>query len=197
MVFSFLSSKKRVQSKSNKRVSHRQRNRTSKRRVNRRSQRGGFQADLASAYPAGTPGKKEAFEEMEGGEDMEGGMDMDMDSFKGHKDAEPMTEGPDARQLKGGMGKGAPASKGGMGKGAPASKGGMGKGAPASKGGMGKGAPASKGGVRRKNRSGRKSYATVPVLTAAALSAAHFYGPGSKSRKNRRKSSKSRTQRRK
>ena len=186
MVFSFLSSKKRVQSKSSKRVSHRQRNRTSKRRVNRRSQRGGFQADFASAYPAGAQGKKEAFEEMEGGEDMEGGMDMDTESFKGHKEAEPMTKGPDARVLKGGMGKGAPASKGGMGKGAPASK-----------GGMGKGAAASKGGVRRKNRSGRKSYATVPVLTAAALSAAHFYGPGSKSRKNRRKSSKNRTQRRK
>ena len=53
MVFSFLSSKKRVQGKSHKRARRSHRNRTSKRRVNRRSQRGGFQADLASAYSGG------------------------------------------------------------------------------------------------------------------------------------------------
>ena len=187
MAFSFLSSKKRVQSKSSKRVSRRQRNKTSKHRASRRSQRGGFQSDLASAYPAG---QKEAFE---GGDDEE----MPEEPFKVQageafqnplaNEKPPMTTG----------GKGPAPSKGGMGKGPSASKGGMGKGPAPSKGGMGKGPAPSKGGARRRNRSGRKSYATVPVLTAAALTAAHFYGPGAKSRKNRRKSSKSRTQRRK
>ena len=172
MVFSFLSSKKRVQSKSSKRVSRRQRNKTSKRRSSRRSQRGGFQSDLASAYPAGAGGgQKEAFE---GGDDEE----MPMEPFKGPVQAGEAFQNPNP------LANEKPPMAGG-------------KGPAPSKGGMGKGPSASKGGARRRSRSGRKSYATVPVLTAAALTAAHFYGPGAKSRKNRRKSRKNRSQRRK
>jgi hypothetical protein len=176
MVFSFLSSKKRVQSKSSKRVSRKQRNKTSKRRVSRRSQRGGFQADLASAYPAGGP--KEAFE----GDELEGGEEAFEGNFGGQDKETFVANAP---------------QKGGMGKGPPLSKGGHGKGPAPSKGGMGKGPAPSKGGAHKRSRSGRKSYATVPVLTAAALTAAHFYGPGAKSRKNHRKSRKNRSQRRK
>ena len=180
MVFSFLSSKKRVQSKSSKRVSRRQRNKTSKRRSSRRSQRGGFQSDLASAYPAGAGGQKEAFE----GEDDE---EMPVEPFKRPVQAGEAFQNPNP------LANEKPPMAGG--KGPAPSKGGMGKGPSASKGGMGH--SASKGGARRRSRSGRKSYATVPVLTAAALTAAHFYGPGAKSRKNRRKSRKNRSQRRK
>ena len=58
----------------------------------------------------------------------------------------------------------------------------------------GAGAPA-KGGRRRRGSKGRKSFGTGE-MSAAALALANFYGPGAKSRRNRRKSRRNRSQRR-
>tara|TARA_B100000900_G_scaffold21846_1_gene17100 strand:- start:1528 stop:1998 length:471 start_codon:yes stop_codon:yes gene_type:complete len=59
----------------------------------------------------------------------------------------------------------------------------------------GGGMPNMPGGGRRRRRGGRKSFGTGE-MSAAALALANFYGPGSKSRRNRRKSRKNRSQRR-
>ena len=58
----------------------------------------------------------------------------------------------------------------------------------------GAGMPA-KGGRRRRGSKGRKSFGTGE-MSAAALALANFYGPGAKSRRNRRKSRRNRSQRR-
>jgi hypothetical protein len=62
------------------------------------------------------------------------------------------------------------------------------------KGGAGK--PNTVGGRRRRGVKGRKNFGTGE-MTAASLALANFYGPGAKSRRNRRKSRRNRSQRRK
>ena len=62
------------------------------------------------------------------------------------------------------------------------------------KGGAGK--PNTVGGRRRRGVKARKNFGTGE-MTAASLALANFYGPGAKSRRNRRKSRRNRSQRRK
>tara|TARA_B100001287_G_scaffold268848_1_gene265595 strand:+ start:176 stop:652 length:477 start_codon:yes stop_codon:yes gene_type:complete len=152
--------------KSNKKRTNRRSRRTSKRRSSRRV-RGG-NADLASAYGAApAAGGADAKEDFAG---------MLPESFVNHGPA----KGHDSKAVAGAPPAGAPPAA------APPA-------APAMKGGAG--APAAKGGRRRRGSKGRKSFGTGE-MTAAALALGNFYGPGAKSRRNRRKSRRNRSQRR-
>lgn len=157
--------------KSNKKRTNRRSRRTSKRRSNRR-QRGG-NADLASAYgsapAAGGDAKEEAFRGMP-------------ESFANAAPA----KGHDSKAVAGAPPAGAPPAAPPAPRGAPE----------AFTGGAGASAPApAKGGRRRRGSKGRKSFGTGE-MTAAALALGNFYGPGAKSRRNRRKSRRNRSQRR-
>ena len=151
---------------SNKKRTNRKSRRTSKRRSNRRRQRGG-QAGLDEAYgKAAAPAGGDAKEQFAGLPE----------AFANHGAAK---EPEHTKAVAGAPPAGTPPAA------APA--------APV-KGGAGS-KPASVGGRRRRGSKGRKSFGTGE-MTAAALTLANFYGPGAKSRRNRRKSRRNRSQRR-
>lgn len=144
-------------------------NRRSRRTSKRRSNRRrqrGGNSDYASAYGSAPAAGGDAKEDFAG---------MLPESFANHGPA----KGHDSKDVAGAPPAGPPAG------GAPP--------AGAMKGGAG--APPSKGGRRRRGSKGRKSFGTGE-MTAAALAIGNFYGPGAKSRRNRRKSRRNRSQRR-
>jgi hypothetical protein len=143
-------------------------NRRSRRTSKRRSSRRqrGGNADLASAYGAAPAAGGDAKEQFAG---------MLPEAFANHGAAK---EPEHTKAVAGAPPAGAP----------PAA-------AAPQKGGAGAGAPPAKGGRRRRGSKGRKSFGTGE-MTAAALTLANFYGPGAKSRRNRRKSRRNRSQRR-